>query len=135
MKINVGLCPIGIEMKKENKVLNLSKTFAIRIIRLYQYLQNEKMEYILSKQVLRSGTSIGANIRESVHAQSLEDFIHKLNISLKESYETEYWIELLYETDYINKQQFESIISDNKEITATLVKIIKTSKMKNDANH
>ncbi len=122
-------------MKKENKVLNLSKTFAIRIIRLYQYLQNEKMEYILSKQVLRSGTSIGANIRESVHAQSLEDFIHKLNISLKESYETEYWIELLYETDYINKQQFESIISDNKEITATLVKIIKTSKMKNDANH
>ena len=135
MKINVGLCPIGIEMKKENKVLNLSKTFAIRIIRLYQYLQNEKMEYVLSKQVLRSGTSIGANIRESVHAQSLEDFIHKLNISLKESYETEYWIELLYETDYINKQQFESIISDNKEITATLVKIIKTSKMKNDANH
>ncbi|MBR3088429.1 MAG: four helix bundle protein [Prevotella sp.] len=122
-------------MKKENKVLNLSKTFAIRIIRLYQYLQNEKMEYVLSKQVLRSGTSIGANIRESVHAQSLEDFIHKLNISLKESYETEYWIELLYETDYINKQQFESIISDNKEITATLVKIIKTSKMKNDANH
>ena len=95
----------------------------------------KKMEYILSKQVLRSGTSIGANIRESVHAQSLEDFIHKLNISLKESYETEYWIELLYETDYINKQQFESIISDNKEITATLVKIIKTSKMKNDANH
>ena len=122
-------------MKKENKVLNLSKTFAIRIIHLYQYLQNEKMEYVLSKQVLRSGTSIGANIRESVHAQSLEDFIHKLNISLKESYETEYWIELLYETDYINKQQFESIISDNKEITATLVKIIKTSKMKNDANH
>ena len=89
----------------------------------------------MSKQVLRSATSIGANIRESVHAQSLEDFIHKLNISLKESYETEYWIELLYETDYINKQQFESIISDNKEITATLVKIIKTSKMKNDANH
>ena len=98
-------------------------------------MQNEKKEFVLSKQLLRADTSIGANVRESVHAQSPEDFVHKLNISLKESYETEYWIELLYETDYINKQQFESIISDNKEITATLVKIIKTSKMKNDANH
>ena len=107
--------------------------FAVDIVNLYKYLCETKKEYVLSKQVLRSGTSIGANIRESVHAQSLEDFIHKLNISLKESYETEYWIELLYETDYINKQQFESIISDNKEITATLIKIIKTSKAKNNA--
>ena len=115
-------------MKKENKILDISKAFAIRIVRLYQYLQNEKKEFVLSKQLLRSGTSIGANARESVHAQSPEDFIHKLNISLKESCETEYWIELLYETDYINEQQFSSILSDNKEITATLVKIIKTSK-------
>ena len=120
-------------MKKENKMLDISKAFAIRIIRLYQYLRNEKQEYILSKQLLRSGTSIGANVRESINAQSLEDFIHKLNISLKESNETEYWIELLYETDYINEQQFSSIISDNKEITATLIKIIKTSKAKNNA--
>ena len=120
-------------MKKENKILDISKAFAIRIIRLYQYLRNEKQEYILSKQLLRSGTSIGANVRESINAQSLEDFIHKLNISLKESNETEYWIELLYETDYINEQQFSSIISDNKEITATLIKIIKTSKAKNNA--
>ena len=95
-----------------------------------QYLQNEEKEFVLSKQLLRSGTSIGANVRESVHAQSLEDFIHKLNISLKESYETEYWIELLHETEYIDDQQFLSIMSDNKEITATLVKIIKTSKSK-----
>ena len=120
-------------MKKENKILDISKAFAIRIIRLYQYLQNEKKEHILSKQLLRSGTSIGANVRESINAQSLEDFIHKLNISLKESNETEYWIELLYETGYINEQQFSSIISDNKEITATLIKIIKTSKAKNNA--
>ena len=120
-------------MKKENKMLDISKAFAIRIIRLYQYLRNEKQEYILSKQLLKSGTSIGANVRESINAQSLEDFIHKLNISLKESNETEYWIELLYETDYINEQQFSSIISDNKEITATLIKIIKTSKAKNNA--
>ena len=120
-------------MKKENKILDISKAFAIRIIRLYQYLQNEKKEHILSKQLLKSGTSIGANVRESINAQSLEDFIHKLNISLKESNETEYWIELLYETDYINEQQFSSIISDNKEITATLIKIIKTSKAKNNA--
>ena len=117
-------------MKKENKILNISKAFAIRIIRLSQYLQNEKKEFVLSKQLLRSGTSIGANVRESVHAQSPEDFIHKLNISLKESYETEYWIELLHETEYIDDQQFLSIMSDNKEITATLVKIIKTSKSK-----
>ena len=120
-------------MKKENKILDISKAFAIRIIRLYQYLRNEKQEYILSKQLLKSGTSIGANVRESINAQSLEDFIHKLNISLKECNETEYWIELLYETDYINEQQFSSIISDNKEITATLIKIIKTSKAKNNA--
>ena len=115
-------------MKKENKILDISKAFAIRIIRLYQYLQNKKKEFVLSKQLLKSGTSIGANVRESVYAQSLEDFIHKLNISLKESYETEYWIELLYDSEYINEQQFSSIISDNKEITATLIKIIKTSR-------
>ena len=120
-------------MKKENRILNISKAFAIRIIRLFQYLQNEKKEFVLSKQLLRAGTSIGANVRESVHAQSPEDFVHKLNISLKESYETEYWIELLYETEYLNEQQFQSIMSDNKEITATLVKIIKTSKAKNNA--
>ena len=122
-------------MKKENKILIISKAFAVRIIRLFQYLQKEKKELIISKQLLRAGTSIGANVRESVHAQSLEDFIHKLNISLKESYETEYWLELLHETDYLNEQQFLSIMSDNKEITATLVKIIKTSKAKSHAEN
>ena len=113
-------------MKKDNKILTISKSFAIRIIRLFQFLQNEKKEFVLSKQILRSGTSIGANVRESEHANSVDDFIYKLSISLKES--TEYWLELLYETDYINEKQFQSLISDNKEITATLIKIIKTTK-------
>ena len=117
-------------MKKDNKILTISKSFAIRIIRLFQFLQNEKKEFILSRQVLRSGTSIGANVRESEHANSLDDFIYKLSISLKESNETEYCLELLYETDYINEKQFQSLISDNKEITATLIKIIKTIKSK-----
>ena len=107
--------------------------FTDRIVKMYQFLTTNRYESIMTKQILRSGTSIGANVAESINAQSLEDFIHKLNISLKESNETEYWIELLYETDYINEQQFSSIISDNKEITATLIKIIKTSKAKNNA--
>ena len=115
-------------MKKDNKILTISKSFAIRIIRLFQFLQNEKKGFVLSKQILRSGTSIGANVRESEHANSVDDFIYKLSISLKESNETEYWLELLYETDYINEKQFQSLISDNKEITATLIKIIKTTK-------
>ena len=116
-------------MEKENKILNLSKTFAIRIIRLYQYLCKEKNEYVLSKQVLRSGTSIGANVHESINAQSKLDFINKLNIALKESNETEYWLELLHETDYIDDKQFNSIITENNNITGTLVNIIKNTKI------
>ncbi|MBQ9559554.1 MAG: four helix bundle protein [Bacteroidaceae bacterium] len=115
-------------MEKENKILVISKVFAIRIIRLYQHLVEEKHEYVLSKQVLRSGTSIGANVRESVNAQSKLDFINKLNIALKESNETEYWLELLHETDYIDDQSFNSIIQDNNNITGTLVNIIKRTK-------
>ncbi len=83
---------------KDNKVLVDSKLFAIRIIKLYQFLVEKKQEYVLSKQVLRSGTSIGANVRESINAQSKMDFINKLNIALKEADETEYWLELLCET-------------------------------------
>lgn len=96
-------------MKADNQVLNDSKAFALRIIRLYNYLKEEKQVYVLSKQVLRSGTSIGANIRESVNAQSRMDFINKLNIALKEANETEYWLELLHESEYLDKMQFESI--------------------------
>ena len=115
-------------MKADNQVLNDSKVFALRIIRLYNYLKEEKQVYVLSKQVLRSGTSIGANIRESVNAQSRMDFINKLNIALKEANETEYWLELLHESDYLDEMQFESIYNDCGKIAATLTKIIKTTK-------
>ena len=81
-------------------------------------------------QILRSGTSIGANVRESINAQSTADFINKLNIALKESNETEYWLELLYETEYLTETQFNDIVKDCKNLTGTLVKIIKTTKTK-----
>ena len=115
-------------MKADNQVLIESKAFALRIIRLYKYLKEDKQVYILSKQVLRSGTSIGANIRESVNAQSRMDFINKINIALKEANETEYWLELLHESEYIDNHQFESIYNDCGKIAATLTKIIKTTK-------
>ena len=115
-------------MKADNQVLIDSKAFALRIIRLYNYLKEEKQVYVLSKQVLRSGTSIGANIRESVNAQSRMDFINKLNIALKEANETEYWLELLHESNYLDDKQFESIYNDCGKISATLIKIIKTTK-------
>ena len=116
-------------MKADNQVLIDSKAFALRIIRLYNYLREEKQVYVLSKQVLRSGTSIGANIRESVNAQSRMDFINKLNIALKEANETEYWLELLHESDYLDDKQFESMYHDCGKIAATLTKIIKTTKV------
>ena len=93
-------------MKTDNQVLIDSKAFALRIIRLYKYLKEDKDVYVLSKQVIRSGTSIGANIRESVNAQSRMDFINKLNIALKEANETEYWLELLHEAGIIVDKQF-----------------------------
>ena len=115
-------------MKADNQVLNESKAFALRIIKLYQYLKEEKNIYVLSKQVLRSGTSIGANVRESVNAQSRMDFINKLNIALKEANETEYWLELLHESHLMDDKQFESIYDDCGKIAATLTKIIKSTK-------
>jgi len=114
----------------ENAILIKSKAFAIRIIRLYKYLCDEKREYILSKQVLRSGTSIGANVREAQHAQSTSDFLSKMSISLKEAYECEYWLELLVETDYISESEFKSIIEDCNELNRLLISIIKTTKSK-----
>ena len=112
-------------MKADNQVLIDSKAFALRIIRLYNYLREEKQVYVLSKQVLRSGTSIGANIRESVNAQSRMDFINKLNIALKEANETEYWLELLHESDYLDDKQFESMYNDCGKIAATLPRLSK----------
>ena len=115
-------------MKDNNPIVQKSKAFAIRIIRLYQHLTAEKKEYILSKQVLRSGTSIGANIRESLRAQSTADFQAKLQIALKEADETQYWLELLKDTDYISGKAADSLIADCEEIIRLIVSIVKGSK-------
>ena len=117
-------------MYEDNVVVNKSKHFALRIIKLYKYLTNEKSEYIMSKQIMRSGTSIGANIRESVRGQSKADFYAKMNIALKEASETEYWLELLYESEYISKQLFDSIYADCQEIIRLLISITKTQNLK-----
>lgn len=115
----------------ETALQKKSKAFAVRIIRMYQYLCEEKHEYVLSKQVLRSGTSIGANVREAKRAQTTPDFYAKLFIALKEAEETEYWLELLVETDYISKELFDSIYEDNEEIIKLLVSSTKTIKENN----
>lgn len=109
-----------------------SKGFAIRIINLYKYLCNDKKEYVLSKQILRSGTSIGANIRESVFAQSKNDFISKMSIALKESNETHYWIELLNETGFISNKESDSLKADCKELLKILQASIITAKSNKD---
>ena len=118
---------------KESVTHTKSKLFAIRIIRFYKYLTEEKKEFIISKQLMRSGTSIGANIRESYFAQSQADFIHKLNIALKEADETAYWLELLVESSIIEEHMFNSLYTDVKEIIALLVASIKTAKEKTTA--
>ena len=113
---------------RENIVLEKSKAFAIRIIRLYQYLCEEKHEYVLSKQILRSGTSVGANAKEASRAQSKADFYAKMNIALKEISETEYWLELLKETSYLTAAQFDSIYPDCQELIRILMAITKNQK-------
>ncbi len=113
---------------KENIIVDKSKKFAVRIVKLYQYMCSTKKEYILSKQLLRSGTSIGANVKEAVRGQSRSDFYAKMNIALKEASETEYWIELLYETNYLSEQEFESIYYDCQELLKILMSITKSQK-------
>ncbi|KUY28542.1 four helix bundle protein [Elizabethkingia ursingii] len=115
-------------MKENNIVKQKSFDFAVRIIKLYQYLSSDKKEFILSKQILRSGTSVGAMIRESEHAQSKSDFIHKLSIAQKEINETIYWLELFQASDYLSAQEFESINEDAVEIIKLITSIIKTTK-------
>jgi len=105
-----------------------SFAFAVEIVRLVQFLVNEKKEYVLSKQVLKSGTAIGALVRESEFAASKADFINKLTVALKEANETDFWLMLLYKTDYISKEKFDKLQSDCKELIAMLVSSIKTSK-------
>ena len=105
-----------------------SYAFAIRIVKLSQFLQAEKKEFVLSKQILRSGTAIGALIREAEFAQSKADFINKMNVALKEANETEYWLCILKDTDYLEEKLFMSLQKDSKELIAMLVSTVKTSK-------
>ena len=113
---------------KESILKKKSYNFALRIVRLNQFLHKEKSEFVLSKQILRSGTSIGANIVEGNRAESIADFIHKFSISLKESFETEYWLSLLNDGEYITAEQSESLMIDCHELQKMLTASIKTAK-------
>ena len=112
----------------ENIIVVKSKAFAIRIVKLSKYLNDSKKEFVLSKQILRSGTSIGANVKEAVRGQSKADFYAKMNIALKEASETEYWLEILNETDYIDNNLFESMYFECQELIKILMSITKTQK-------
>jgi four helix bundle protein len=111
---------------KENIVKVKSFDFAVRIVKLARFLQTEKHEFVISKQVTRSGTAIGALVREAEHAESKPDFIHKMNIALKEANETFYWLELLHATDFLDRTAFESIAADSEELLRLLAAIVKT---------
>lgn len=112
----------------ESILRDKSYLFAIRTVRLSQFLQSEKKEFVLSKQVLRSGTAIGALVHEAEYGQSKADFINKMNIALKEANETDYWLRILKDTDYIEQKIFDSLQSDCKELIAMLVSTVKTSR-------
>ena len=116
---------------KESLLYEKSMNFAIRCVKFYKYLREEKNEYVLSKQLLRSGTSVGANIRESRFAQSTADFDSKLNIALKEAEETQYWIELLFRSEIITESEYKSIYSDSGEMIALLLSSLKTYRNNN----
>ena len=119
-------------MPRKDSILKIkTEAFAVRIINLYKYLV-EKKETVISKQIYRSGTSIGANVAESINAQSSADFVSKLSIALKEANETEFWLKSLYQGEYIGEQGFQSMFNDNEEIIKILVKSIKTIKKNND---
>ena len=113
---------------KDSLLYSKSMAFAIRCVNFYKYLKEEKNIYVLSKQLLRSGTSIGANIRESRFAQSPADFESKLSIALKEAEETQYWIELLYRSELISEKEYNSLFQDSSEMVALLLSSLKTYK-------
>lgn len=115
---------------KQNILKEKSFAFAVRMVNLYKYLKNQHSEYIISQQLIRSGTSVGALIREAEHAESTKDFIHKLNISLKEINESKYWLDLLIATDYLTKEMFDSLNRDCEELLKLLIASVKTSKLK-----
>lgn len=113
---------------KDNIVKTKNFAFAVRIVKLYQFLVDTKKEFVLSKQLLRSGTSVGAMVREAEHAETKPDFIHKMAIAQKEINETIYWLELLAETNFLTKEQFESLISDAEELIKLVTSILKSTK-------
>ena len=113
---------------KENVVKSKSFAFAVRIVRLYQFLVEKEKEFVMSKQLLRSGTSVGAMIREAEHAETKPDFTHKMAIAQKEINETLYWLELLAETNYLTREQFESINADAEELIKLITAILKSTK-------
>lgn len=121
-------------MMKNNIIQDKSLDFAVRIVRLCRYLEDERREFVISKQILRSGTSVGANVRESRNAQSEADFISKLSISLKEADETQFWLEVLYRSETIDEKMYKSLCDDVKELVALLTSIIKTMKSKKNQN-
>lgn len=114
---------------RKNIVAEKSIAFAIRVVKTYKFLCAERKEYVLSRQLLKSGTAIGALIREAVHAESKADFVHKLSIALKEANETDYWLFILKETEYLTKNEYESVFEICDELIRLLVTIIKTSKI------
>jgi len=118
-------------MKKDNVIREKSYAFALRIVKLYQFLINEKKEFVLSRQILRSGTSIGANVEEAIGGQSGRDFQSKIAIAYKEARETHYWIRLLKDSDYLNDEHSQSILSDCDELMKILGSIQKTMKIRN----
>lgn len=113
---------------KENVVKNKSFAFAVRVVKLYQFLCEQKKEFVLSKQLLRSGTSVGAMVREAEHAETKNDFKHIMGIAQKEINETIYWLELLKETDYLTNEQFDSINTDAIELIKLITAILKSTK-------
>ncbi len=117
-------------MKTENVVQIKSYAFAIRVIKLYRYLSEKKKEYVLSKQVLRSGTGIGANIEEAIGGQSQKDFFAKLNIAYKETRETHYWLRLLRDTNFLSEKESVSMLNDCDELLKIIGSILKTIKSK-----
>ncbi len=115
---------------KDNVIVSKSFKFSVSIIRIYQFLVSEKKEYVLSKQLLRSGTSTGANVEEAIGGISDKDFTAKMSIAYKEARETKYWLKLLHETDYLDDKQFDTLLKDCEELLKILYSIINTSKNK-----
>ena len=122
-------------MARESIVGEKSLAYAKRIAKCYRYLKDKKKESVMSKQLLRSGTSIGANVREGIYAQSRKDFISKLNIALKEAGETGYWLEVIYSAEYLTDDEFESMRADNEELVRLLTAIIKTTKGRSEEDN